>query len=148
LQKFPHNVTNYDGSASNEVIFSRGVYSSVDIEEGTAIVFVPARHILHGSQFNRSKIWLSIAALNLTAIIHSRFVHLALGEKSCLFLLEHRCRFTPHPVVAYELSSSRSFWLSYLYASNPLSHIPVSVCIPISRFIFPLLSFFPITSHT
>jgi hypothetical protein len=82
LQKFPHNITNYDGSASNEVIFSRGVYSSVDIEEGTAIAFVPARHILHGSEFNRSNVWPSIAALNLTATNHSRTVQLALGEIS------------------------------------------------------------------
>jgi hypothetical protein len=117
------------------------VYSSVDIEEGTLIAFVPARHILHGSEFNRSKIWRSIAALNLTATNHSRKVPLALGEMSYLFLPEYLCRITAHAsasVVAYEISNSHSFWLSYLYASTPLSPISVFICIPISRFIFPL----------
>jgi hypothetical protein len=117
------------------------VYSSVDIEEGTLIAFVPAHHILHGSEFNRSKVWLSIAALNLTATNLSRKLPLALGEISYLFLPEYLCRITAHAsasVVAYEISNPHSFWLSYLYASIPLSPIPVFVCIPISRFIFPL----------
>ena len=82
-QDFAHNTTGYDGTVTGPVQRLRGVYSSVDIPKGTAISFVPARHIMHRSEFNRSKIWPSLAPLSPVATNHTRTVDLTVGE--CFF---------------------------------------------------------------
>ena len=86
-QDFAHNTTGYDGTVTGPVQMLRGVYSSVDIPKGTAISFVPARHIMHRSEFNRSKIWPSLAPLSPVATNHTRTVDLTVGE--CVFFLLH-----------------------------------------------------------
>lgn len=95
IKEFVHNVTSYDGLVTDQVLRSRGVYSSVDIPKGTAISFVPAARIMHRSEFNRSKIWTSLARLSPDPTNHTRTVDLSV-------------------VVAYELNNSRSYWLPYL----------------------------------
>ncbi len=79
-QEFVHNVTTYDGVVTDQVLRSRGVYSSVDIPKGTAISFVPAARIMHRSEFNRSQIWASLSRLSPDATNHTRTVDLGVGK--------------------------------------------------------------------
>ncbi len=159
MQKFPHNVTNYDGSTSNQVIYSRGVYSSVDIEEGTAIAFVPARHILHGAEFNRSTIWRSIAALNLAATNHSRTEQLALGELMLhLGVIIVRDLPTDYIYSCWNISAASQLMLPLqlsLMSSATRARFGCHICMPRTPFLsslfpsaFPFLGLYPITSHS
>ena len=95
-QDFAHNATAYDGTVTGAVQRLRGVYSSVDIPKGTAISFVPARHVMHRSEFNRSEIWPSLAPLSPVATNHTRTVDLSVGEKRYILLRDHPVFLTHH----------------------------------------------------
>jgi hypothetical protein len=72
------------------------VYSSVDIPKGTAIAFVPARHVMHRSEFNRSEIWPSLAPLSPAATYYTRLVDLSVGELCTMLMRARRVFFAQH----------------------------------------------------
>ena len=95
-QDFAHNATAYDGTVTGAVQRLRGVYSSVDIPKGTAIAFVPARHVMHRSEFNRSEIWPSLAPLSPVATYYTRTVDLSVGEKCSQLTRANHVFFAQH----------------------------------------------------
>jgi hypothetical protein len=105
----------------------RGVYSSVDIPKGTAISFVPARHIMHRSEFNRSKIWPSLAPLSPVATNHTRTVDLTVGE--CVFFLLHDYPvFFTHPALPWQLLPTSSTTPAHI--GCPICTLPSSPPLP------------------
>jgi hypothetical protein len=112
-----HNVTSYDGLVTDQVLRSRGVYSSVDIPKGTAISFVPAARIMHRSEFNRSKIWTSLARLSPDPTNHTRTVDLSVGEQF----------FSCHANVAATFDSCDVSQLLHM-SSIILAHIGCPIC--------------------
>ena len=121
VQDFAWNVSTYDGVTTDKVIRMRGVYSSSDIPSGMAVAFVPSSHLLHLSQFNRSKIWPSLEKMRAPPNTQNvRILQTSVGGFSCCLHARCTLQIIHFPsVAAFELSNPRSWWLPLLCATPP-----------------------------
>ena len=127
VQDFTWNISTYDGVITDKVIRLRGVYSSSDIPSGTAVAFIPSSHLLHLSQFNRSKIWASLEKLPTPPNTNNvRILQTSVGEFLCLSRARRTLHVANHafPLSCCLRAEQSSIMVAAPLVRHPAPHFP------------------------